>query len=106
GGRLKQTYVLIVVEDTFSSSLEAIIRASIFGMSNDDVLSEQIERLIKHLAHLVLIAWNDQVRGVDYHLQVRGLHRGKQRVTLCGRAHDVGPLWFKGQDDLLFLGNA
>lgn len=69
GRRSKQTHVLIVIEDTSPGSLESIISASIFGMGNDDVLSKQVERLIEHLAHLVFIAWNDQIRGVDYHLE-------------------------------------
>src|ERR1700694_1960941 len=67
--RLKQTDVLIVVEDTSSGNLEGIISASIFGMGNDDVLSKQIKRLIKHQAHLTLITWHDQVRRIDHHLQ-------------------------------------
>src|SRR5947209_13507407 len=105
GCRPKQTNVLIVIEDTFSGSMEGTVSASIFGMGNDDVLSEQVERLIEHLAHLVLIAWNNQVRGVDHHLQVRGLHRRKQRVALSCCTHDVGLLWFKSQRDLHFLGD-
>src|SRR6266702_8135992 len=106
GRRPKQTHVLIVIEDTSPGSLEGIISASIFGMGNDDVLSEQVERLIEHLAHLAFMACNDQIRGIDHHLQVRGLHRVKQRVALCCCTHDVCPLWFKGQGHLLFLGDA
>jgi len=70
-------HVLIVIKDAFSGSLEAIIRASIFGMGNDDILSKQVERLIEHLAHLAFVAWNDEIGGVDYHFQIRGPHRHK-----------------------------
>ena len=69
GRHTKQMHIPIVIEDAFSGSMEGIVSASIFGMSNDDVLSEQVEGLIKHLAHLVFIAWNDQVRGVNHYLE-------------------------------------
>jgi hypothetical protein len=69
GHRPKQTHVLIIIEDTSSGSMEGIVSASIFGMGNDDVLSKQVERLIEHLAHLVFIAWNNKIRGVDHNFE-------------------------------------
>ena len=70
----QQIHIVIVVKNTLASSFEGVIRASIFGMGNDDVLSEQVERLIDHLAHLLFITLRDQIRGVNHHLQVRGRH--------------------------------
>src|SRR6266700_1814555 len=103
--RPQQAYILIVVEDTFASSLESAIRATVFGMGNDNMFSEQVECLIKHLAHPAFIAWINEVRGIDHHLQVRRLHRGKQCMALGCCAHNVCRLRFKGQRNLLFLGN-
>ena len=40
--RPKQTHVLIIIEDAFSGDTEGIVSTSIFGMGNDDVLSNYI----------------------------------------------------------------
>src|SRR5258706_12414908 len=105
-GCLKETDIPIIVKNPLSGSPEGIICPSILRVGDDDMLSKQVKCLIQDLAHLSFIAWHDQVRGVDHHLQARGLHRGKQRVAVRGGTHHIGPLWLKGQRHLLFLSDA
>src|SRR6266480_7752692 len=75
---LKQTQIVIIVEDALSGSPEGIICPSIFGVGDDDMLSKQVKCLIQDLTHLPFITWHNQVRGIDHYLQARGLHRDKQ----------------------------
>src|SRR6185312_10376716 len=102
---MKQMQVLVVIQDTSSGSLEGIIRPSIFGMGNHDVLPKQVERLVEHSAHLALVSWKDKIGWVDHHFQGRGLHCRKQRVAFCCGIYHVCTLRFKGQRYLLFLSN-
>src|SRR6266705_2527084 len=81
---LKETQIVIVVKDALSGSPEGIICPSIFGVGDDDMLSQEVKGLIQDLTHRSFIAWHDQVRGIDHHFQAWGLHRGKQGVAACG----------------------
>src|SRR5437660_5312849 len=88
----QQIHIVIVVKNTLASSFEGVIRASIFGMGNDDVLAERVEHLIEYLAHLAFISRHDQIRGLHHHLQVRGLHSNNNCMTLCFYIYDLCPL--------------
>src|SRR6266699_4612046 len=103
---LKQTQIVIIVEDALSGSPEGIICPSIFGVGDDDMLSQQVKGLIENLTHRSFIAWHDQVRRIDHHFQAWGLHRGKQSAPFCGAIHHISPLRLKGQRHLFFLSDA
>src|SRR6266568_7354824 len=60
---LKQTQIVIIVEDALSGSPEGIICPSIFGVGDDNMLSQEVKGVIQDLTHRWVIAWHDQVRG-------------------------------------------
>ena len=83
---------MVRVEDSLSDSPEGIICRPVFGVGDDDILSQQVKCLIHYLAYWSLLARPDQVRRIDRDLKVRGLHRSKQRMVAFGTFHCIGSL--------------